>query len=372
MPIAKQFGTNWFTTVMGIGIVAALTYTSPVSFPLHKTLGIVLFVVLNIWFVISLGFWLTRWVRHTRDALEDFHHPNRALFYGALAMAINVTGNDYFLIGQHLMTAGAAIAASQAIWVAGTAVSLFTVFVVPYLLFTVHEVTTKDALASWLIPVVPPIVAAATGTNLIPFWGSPAAQFAVTALILAMFGMTLFLFLMVSALVYFRLVYHKRIEGEFAPSVWVEIGPIGMSMATLSTLPFTAHGLFGAWDAGLRAVGLIASSAMWGVGLWWIVIAAVYSLHHLTRRGDGIKYTLGWWSYVFPIGSFTSGTYALNHLVGGGFFAAAGLVQLVILWGCFLIVSWRTARHTMDGTLFHAGPAAGAPRIARTDMNASA
>ncbi len=63
--VARQFGTNWFTVVMGIGIVAALTYTSPIPLPGQHSIGMGLFLLVNMVFTIALGLWLWRWIRHT-------------------------------------------------------------------------------------------------------------------------------------------------------------------------------------------------------------------------------------------------------------------------------------------------------------------
>ncbi|OLN28600.1 C4-dicarboxylate transporter/malic acid transport protein [Desulfosporosinus metallidurans] len=142
---------------------------------------------------------------------------------------------------------------------------------------------------------------------MLPYVGS--LQIPMTFFIIALFGVTFFLFIMVSGLVYFRLVYHSHLSGQTVPSLWVEIGPIGMAMSTL------------------------------------------YTMLHLRKSGEGISFDLGWWSYVFPIGSFTSGTYALEKLTGSNFFAVASTVQLSILWICFIIVIWNTSSGIINGKL---------------------
>lgn len=348
--VAKHFGTNWFTTVMGVGIVAALTYASPVHFPGQHTLGTVLFVLANVVFVLATSLWVTRWILHTQEALDDFRHPARALFYGALAMGINVMGNAYLVVGVHVLAPSLAIVISQTFWVVGVIVSLFTVITIPYLLFVSHRVEVTETAASWLIPVVPPIVAAATGSSLLPTWGSIGIERVLTALILAMFGATFFLFLMVSAMVYARMVYHRRVPGDQAPSLWVEIGPIGMSMATFSTLPTTA-GSTGPLLHPIVAIGAVFSMAMWGVGAWWIVISTLHSLLHIGPKGDGIPFHLGWWSYIFPIGSFTTGTNAVTNLSHWSFFSTVGFIQLIVLWGFFVVVFSRTVWGALNGSL---------------------
>ncbi len=351
MSVARQIGTNWFTVVMGVGIMAGLCYSSPVAFPFHKTLGLAAFIAVLLLLVLALTLWGARWINHTADALSDFRDPARALFYGALAMAVNVVGNDFFLVGTHIWPIALSMRISQILWLVGVAISLFSAIAVPYLMFTQHDIAPGDALASWLIPVVPPIVCAADGANLLSDWGSPAVNMGMTVFDIALFGLTFFLFLMVSALFYSRLMYHRVVPGAMAPSVWVEIGPIGMAMGTLATIPLSTHSLFAAFLPGLRAIGLIGGSALWGVGIWWCVIATLYTVLHLSKKGEGIPYTLGWWSYVFPLGSFTAGTYALYHLTQLRFFYVAGFLQLVFLSGCFVIVSLGTLKGIMNGTL---------------------
>jgi len=349
--VARQFGTNWFTVIMGIGIVAALTYTSPIPIPGLHSIGIAFFLLANIIFFIALGLWSWRWISHTDEALNDFSDPGKILFYGALAMSINVIGNGYLVIGQHLFTSATAILISKTFWLCGVVVALFTVVTVPYLLFVSHQVSLEDTHASWLIPVVPPIVAAATGAKLIPYWGTLSGQFFFTILILAMFGMTFFLFIMISSLYYSRLVYSGKITGVFVPSVWILIGPIGMSMTLFSTLPLVTQPFLAAWNSGFKALGMIFAVSMWGVGIWWIMIASLYSMLHLAKEESKIPFSLGWWSYVFPLGSFTAGTYALNDLLGNSFFAVAGFIQFIALIGFFSLVLTKTLIGVINGSL---------------------
>ncbi len=351
--VARQFGTNWFTVVMGTGIVAGLTFTSPIPIPGLQSVGIAFFLLANVVFIMALGLWSWRWIRHTDEALKDFSDPGKILFYGALAMSISVIGNDYLVIGTHLITPATAILISKTMWLCGVVAALFSVVTIPYLLFVSHQVTPEDTHASWLIPVVPPIVAAAMGAKLIPYWSTLSSQIFFTILILAMFGMTFFLFIMICNLYYSRLVYSAKITGGFVPSVWIVLGPIGMSMTVFSTLPLVTHTFLEPSNSGFHALGIIFAISMWGVGIWWIVIASLYSLLHLTKKESKIPFSLGWWGYVFPLGSFTTGTYALNDLLGHSFFAVAGFVQFIVLIGFFSLVLTKTLVGVFNGSLLN-------------------
>ena len=152
--VARQFGTNWFTIVMGVGIVAALTFTSPIPIPGLQSVGVAFFLFANLVFIIALGLWSWRWICHTDEALKDFLDSGKILFYGALAMSILVMGNNYLVIGIYLLTPTTAILISKTLWLCGVVVALLTVVIVPYLLFISHQVSLEDTHAGWLIPVV--------------------------------------------------------------------------------------------------------------------------------------------------------------------------------------------------------------------------
>ena len=62
----------------------------------------------------------------------------------------------------------AAVDLAWVLWTAGTLGGLFTAMSIPYLMFTQYRVEADAAFGGWLMPVVPPMVSAATGALLIP------------------------------------------------------------------------------------------------------------------------------------------------------------------------------------------------------------
>ncbi|OPG15172.1 hypothetical protein [Ferroacidibacillus organovorans] len=340
-----EFHTQWFTIVMGIGIVAGLSATAPFYVPARALLSNTLAGIDGTLLVAATLILLFQLVIHPRKSLKDFLDPARTLFYGAFAMAINVVGNDVLILGAHATYASFAIALSKAIWLIGCVASLFSVLAVPIVLFLRREKSLEHTRAAWLIPVVPPIVAAATGANLLPYFVNSSMRLDMTLAILALFGLTLFFFLVMSVFVVSRLTHHARIGGFEAPSLFIEIGPIGMSMATLSNLAIHSSALSVLSGSVLKTLAILVSCGMYGIGFWWIITASFFSIYHLTRRGDGLKHHLGWWSYVFPLGSFTTGTFSLAMLLGEpAVLRVAGALQFYLLWGFFLIVIAQTIR----------------------------
>ncbi|WP_082685645.1 hypothetical protein [Ferroacidibacillus organovorans] len=340
-----SFHTQWFTIVMGVGIVAGLSATAPFYVPARGLLSNALASIDGVLLIAATLLLLFQLIVHPQKTLNDFFDPARTLFYGAFAMAINVVGNDVLILGAHSIYAQLAIETSKVIWLIGCIVSLFSVLAVPIVLFLRREKSLEHTRAAWLIPVVPPIVAAATGANLLPYFTTQTARLDMTLAILALFGMTLFFFLVMSVFVVSRLTHHARISGFEAPSIFIEIGPIGMSMATLSNLANHTTALPFLSGSVLKTLAILVSCGMYGIGFWWIITASFFSIYHLTHRGDGLKHHLGWWSYVFPLGSFTTGTFSLAALLGEPtVLRTAGAIQFYLLWGFFLIVVAQTLR----------------------------
>ncbi|WP_229382403.1 hypothetical protein [Microbacterium schleiferi] len=75
----------------------------------------------------------------------------------------------------------------------------------PYLTFTRHEVSDQSAFGGWLMPVVPPMVSAATGALLLPY--APEGQARLTLLLAcyAMFGLTAISSFVIITLIWGRL-----------------------------------------------------------------------------------------------------------------------------------------------------------------------
>ncbi|MEF9672796.1 C4-dicarboxylate ABC transporter, partial [Pseudomonas sp. PCH446] len=91
---------------------------------------------------------------------------------------------------------------------------------------------------------------------------------------------------------------------------------------------FATNGFAGIGDIA-SGMGLIAGIILWGLGLWWMLMAVLITLRYLRR---GIPFNLGWWGFTFPLGVYALATLKLGstlHLV----FSAA----LVWCWWC----CWR-------------------------------
>jgi tellurite resistance protein TehA-like permease len=89
-----------------------------------------------------------------------------------------------------------------------------------------------------------------------------------------------------------------------------------------------------------------------GVGVWWLVIAVILAVRY---QREGMSFNTKWWGFTFPIGVYTTATFALYRLTQFFPFAIAGTVLVVATMGFWFIVVTNMLKGMWLGNLFQ-GP----------------
>lgn len=362
--VLGNIGPNWFASVMGTGIVAVAGATLPVQVPGLRVFAEVVWVIAAL-LLLVLGVVVGgHWLRHPTVARSHARNPQMAHFYGAAPMALLTVGAGATLVGRDLIGERAAVDLDWVLWTAGTAAGLFTAVSIPFLMFTQHHVEPDAAFGGWLMPVVPPMVSAATGALLIPHLAPGAGRQTMLYGCYAMFGLSLVASLLIIAMIWSRLTLYGTSGTARVPTLWIVLGPLGQSI--------TAAGLLGTAAAmavdrelaeDLSAFGILYGVPVWGFAVLWIALATSLTVRTLRR---GMPFALTWWSLTFPVGTFVTGTTQLalhTHLPAFKVAAALAYVGLLSTW---LLVAVRTTRGSLRGNLFQPPPSTG-PVRARKD-----
>ena len=353
----QNFGPNWFASVMGTGIVATAGVTLPVQVPGLRGFSHVVWVVAAVLLVVLIVAVSVQWARHPTVARSHARNPQMTHFYGAAPMALMTVGAGALLIGKDIIGGRIAVDLAWALWTTGTFGGLFTAATIPYLMFTQLNVEPDAAFGGWLMPVVPPMVSAATGALLIPHMAPGTGRSTMLYGCYAMFGLSLVAALIIIAMIWSRLALYGTSGTTRVPTLWIVLGPLGQGI--------TAAGLLGANAAlavpdeladGMNVFAVLFGVPVWGFAVLWIALATQLTVRTLRR---GMAFALTWWSLTFPVGTFVTGTTQLaNHTGLPAFRVAAAIAYagLLFTWG---LVAVRTARGSLRGNLFAPAPAAG-------------
>jgi len=241
------------------------------------------------------------------------------------------------------------------LWWLDAGIAVFVACLVPYRMFTSQRHSVEQMTAVWLLPLVAPEVTASSAGVLAPHLAHGAAQLLVTTGYV-LWAISVPLAFSVLTIVFLRLALHKLPHRDMAASSWLTLGPIGTGSLGLLLLGQAAPLAFAGsplaqYAEMARDFGVFGGLLMWGVGLWWLIIAGALTLR---SQREGMTFNLGWWGFTFPIGVYTSATLTLFRLTRFYPFAVVGMVLAIALFCFWLLVVSKTLAGMWRGNLFQA------------------
>ena len=362
--VLGNIGPNWFASVMGTGIVATAGTTLPVHIPGLRGFAEVVWVIAALLLVILIVVVGGHWLSHPRVVRTHARNPQMAHFYGAAPMALMTVGSGALLVGKDLIGERVAVDLAWVLWTTGTLGGLFTAVSIPFLMFTQYNVEPDAAFGGWLMPVVPPMVSAASGALLLPHMAPGAGKQTMLFGCYAMFGLSLVASLMIIAMIWSRLTLYGTSGTARVPTLWIVLGPLGQSITAAGLLGTNAAAAVAPEIAGAMSVfSILYGVPVWGFAVLWIALATSLTVRTLRR---GMPFALTWWSLTFPVGTFVTGTTQLAQHTHLPAFKVAAVIAYVGLLCTWILVASRTTRGSVRGHLFQPPPSAG-PVKARKD-----
>ncbi|QKT12647.1 TDT family transporter [Rhodococcus sp. W8901] len=340
---------NWFAMVMGTGIIAVATSSLPVDLPGRRGIALAFWLLATALLVVLVTAFVIHWVRHTEHARGYARSATMFPFYGALPMAVLTVGAGTAAVGSTVINADAAFAIAGTLWAIGTAGGLVTSAVMGMRLRSVADRGTP--VPAWLMPVVPPMVSAATGAALVNHLPEGWPRVAMLTGCYALFTVALVFALVIATMVGREFGERGLPPLQALPTMWIPLGIVGQSIAAANLLGTAAEGAVGhdVADA-LHIFGL-----GYGLLMGTIMIVALTAVGVVTARAfrNGLTFTMSWWSFTFPVGACA---------VGMGAFGVAGDFEIprVLSAGllCALVVAWCVvAVHTAHKVRTRALPA---------------
>ncbi len=373
--VAREFGPNWFATVMGTGIVAVAGAELPLHLPGLRVFAIVVWVLASLLLIGLIVGWAVHWARHPARVRGYAADPVMAQFWGAPPQALNTVGAGALLLGPSVL-GPAAVGLDWVLWITGAVLGLVTACWIPYLMMTRHDIGADAAFGGWLMPVAAPMTAAPPGALLVPH--APAGQARLTLLLAcyAMFGISLLATLIIVPQIWARLVQHKVGAAAMAPTLWIVLGPFGQSVTSVSRLGTDATQVLPApYGTGATVAALLYGVPVWGFAMLWLVLAAAITVRTARTAGGRLPFALTWWSFTFPVGTCVTGTIALAERSHDTLLRDVAVVLYVLLALAWLVVAIRTVLFALGRQPRSSAPTrspASATAAARTSATSAA
>jgi C4-dicarboxylate transporter/malic acid transport protein len=351
--VIRQFTPNWFAATMGTGILSAVLTQLPVHIPGMFQLAEALWMLNIVLFLSFSVLYAARWVMFFDEARRIFGHSTVSMFFGTIPMGMATIINGLLTFGVPRWGQGV-LPLAEALWWLDVAMSLACGVVIPFMMFTRQEHRIDQMTAVWLLPVVAAEVAAASGGLLAPHLADSHSQFSVLITSYVLWAMSVPVAFSMLTILLLRMALHKLPHESMAASSWLALGPISTGAFGMIVLGadspaiFAAHGLGGVGEIA-SGLGLIAGIILWGVGVWWLLMAVLITVRYLR---DGIPFNLGWWGFTFPLGVFALTTLKLGAVLQLEFFSMLGSVLVAGLAMLWLVIMRRTLVGAYKGELF--------------------
>jgi tellurite resistance protein TehA-like permease len=325
-----HFTPSWFSVTMGTGVIATLLTLlgqiwgterySPFFRSFIRWPALVYLLVDVAIFIIFSASFLARYILFPQVLPLTIKHPQKSMFLGTVPMGLITITSGICQLGTTSFDLG--------MWPTFVAVGLFffccllstiVALGVPWSIVTYQKGHRfEGTTAALLLPVVPPITAAALASviseHLIERY--PTLAFTVMVVGYMQLGIGLPLAMMILVLYLQRLILFKAPPREVIVSVFLPLGPCGQGGEAALHLGRVAMLLFprisstpttgvpqltiGVGEA-FYGAGMVAALLLFALGIWWLMMGT--ATFFLEWKRGYLKFNMGFWSFTFPLAS---------------------------------------------------------------------
>ncbi len=301
----KDFPVTAFGSILGTGglLLASKHFLPWIVQPLTLfLLGL---------FLLFSGILLAKAISYPSAVKNELQHPLPGNFYALQPISAVIIS----ILCMHLLPYGIDVG----LLIYGTALIFALTVYLPYHFFSNMNVSLSQLHGGWFITPVATILV----TDAVLLYPLNEVNIIIS---LVFFGIGSMLFLLILAVLFFRLLSHDLPPAELAPTNYIMLAPIGILIVDVIQISGSIGQYYG---SDLTTLAMALGVILWGFGLW----AALVNLLMIVKYArKGMRFHIGWWSYVFPTAAFTLASLDLSfHMPLFGSISAVLYVILVFV-----------------------------------------
>lgn len=367
-----HFTPSWFSVTMGTGVIATLLNLLPWA-SIHAGLRwpALCFLLANIViFILFICAFFARYLMYPEVVPLTIKHPQKSMFLGTIPMGLITIISGIAQLGTKEFGLGMGFAlAASGLWWFATALSLLIAVGVPFSMMTYQKHYFEGITAALLLPIVPPITAAATGSVIaeIIMYDYPTYAFTIMVVSYLVLGIGLPLALLILVLYFQRLLLFKSPPRDVIISIFLPLGPCGQGGEACLHLgrvalhlfpnisrPSPPSGVPQLYNVGeaLYGAGLISAMLLFGLGIWWLAIG-LFTIVRELKQGK-LKFNMGWWGLTFPSASLAICTARLAIELDSLALKVTYTAFVIANMSLWLYVAIPTVKGAWSGRLFNA------------------
>lgn len=306
----KDFPVTVFGSILGTGglVLASKHFVPSIVLPLT--------ILLIILFLLFTGILITKVIKYPSIVLGELRNPFPGNFYALQPISAVIIS----ILCMNLFPRGIDIG----LLIYGSAFIIALSVYLPYHFFSNMNVSFSQIHGGWFITPVATILV----TDAVLLYPINEVNIFISLLF---FGIGAMLFLLILVILFFRLLSHNLPPVELAPTNYIMLAPIGILIVDVMQIAGHIGQFFG---SDLTALAIIMSISLWGFGLWAAFLNLLLMVKYFR---NGLRFHIGWWSYVFPTAAFTLATMDLSEHIS--LFGPLSVSLYILLVGIVVVVT---------------------------------
>ncbi|KAK4152092.1 hypothetical protein C8A00DRAFT_16562 [Chaetomidium leptoderma] len=314
-----HFTWAWYTLTMSTGGLALLIQAQPHAFPGLSQIGLAVYVVNIVVFVLVTTALAARFALFRGTLVRSLTHPREGFFFPTffLSLATLITSTQRYCVPPDPEvardSAGRLLGAIRiAFWIYVALTTSVAVGQYSYVFATTHSFGLQTMMPTWILPIFP-IMLSGTIASVISETQPAASGVSIVVAGLTCQGLGIAVAFMMYAHMVGRLMQSGLPNREHRTGLFMCVGPpaftalafIGMARGLPENFDHDMDGLI---DTNfIETLGLIGAGFLWALSFWWFGIAIL-----AVAQSPPKHFHLGWWAAVFPNTGFTLATISLG------------------------------------------------------------
>lgn len=334
----KHFTWSWFTITMSTGGIALLLSVTPHRFRGLTTIGTIFFILDLVLFLTVSAALTTRFCMYPGTFRASFEHPSESLFFPTFWLSLPTILEGMQNYGTPSAGPWLPVALSILFWI--YVACTFPVAVIQYsYLFTAKKLTVQSMTPAWILPIFPIMLSGTTAGTI----AQSQPQDRRMPILVAGFTFQSLGF-MVAIFMFSNYIGRMMQSGLPAPmtrgGMFISVGPpsfTGLAYISIAGDLPTAYDFLPGHSMGreiLITMATFAAIFLWSLSFWFFSISLVGVLAGLRQ----MKFTMTWWSFVFPNVGFALATIRIGQQLQSNAVLWVGSVMTVILVVMWLLV----------------------------------
>ncbi len=307
----KNFPIMMFAIVMGLSGLTIVYQKAHELFGMPRIIGDMLIILdITIFIIISI-FYISKMLKYFTEVKKEFNHPVRINFFATISISFLLISIALHPINKEL---------AYYSFIVGTV--LQTYFTFKTISFWINKnLELNHSNPAWFIPIV--------GNALVPIAG---ISFVSTHLLMYYFSIGMFFWIILTAILINRIIFHHQLAGKFIPTLFIFIAPPAIAFIAYVKMNGGQFDMF--------------ASSLYNLALFF-----TFLLLFMYKNFLNLKFFISWWAFTFPLTAVTIASmlaYKLTHIAMYSYFGYFFMLMATLV---ILFVAIRTIQHMFMGEI---------------------